>query len=69
MAVHETYTCENCSFEFTDSAELFFYNHDLNIIEEYVPLVSSVGISDGFEIHGLIHESYCKNCEKYIKTF
>lgn len=69
MAVHETYTCKDCSFEFTDQESLFFYNHNLNIIEEYTHLVSTAGISRGSKIQGRIYESYCKHCDKYIETY
>lgn len=69
MAVHETYACNNCLFEFTDGDEYFFYNQDTHEIEEFTHLVSTAGISDCSKIKGHIYESYCKHCNKFIKTF
>lgn len=69
MAVHETYTCQDCGFEFTDGDENFFYNPDTHEIVVFVLLFSTVGISDGSKIKGHIFESYCKHCDKFIKTF
>ena len=69
MAIHETFTCQNCGFEFTDSDEYFFYNQDSHEIVEFVHLFSTVGISDGSKIKGTVIESYCSHCNKFIKTF
>lgn len=69
MAVHETYTCQDCLFEFTDGDENFFYKEDTHEIVEFVHLVSTAGSSRGSKIKGHIYESYCKHCDKFIKTF
>ena len=69
MAVHETYTCQDCLFDFTDGDEIFFYKQDTHEIIDFIHLFSTAGISDGSKIKGSILESYCKECNKFIKTF
>lgn len=69
MGCHETFICQDCGFKYTDDHTFFFYNHDSNEIVEFIHLLSTVGISDGSKIKGSIIESYCKHCNKFIKTF
>lgn len=69
MGCHETFACQDCGFEYTNDHARFFYKHDSKEIIEFILLVSTVGISDGSKIKGTIVESYCKHCNKFIKTF
>ena len=69
MGFHETFTCPDCGFEYTDDHALFFYKHDSKETIEFIHLFSTVGISDGSKIKGTIVESYCKHCNKFIRTF
>lgn len=69
MAVDETFTCKNCGFEVTETDTYFFYNYDNHEIIDFILLFSTAGISDGSKIKGSIFESYCKECNKFIKTF
>lgn len=69
MGCHETFTCQDCGFEYTDDHALFFYKQDSKEIIEFIHLFSTVGISDGSKIKGTIAESYCNHCKKFIRTF
>lgn len=69
MLTQETYTCKDCGFEYTENDELFHYNPKTQRIEIFIFLRSTAGIDENSEIKGKVRKTYCKHCNKYIRTF
>ena len=69
MAIEQIFKCSNCDFEFVDLETEFFYNEESFEVEEYVPLILTMRLSIGSKIRGFVKKSYCKHCDKFIKTF
>ena len=69
MAIHETYTCKNCGFEYTEDGTLFYYDSEKQTTETFLHLFSTIGIADDSEIKGYIHETYCNHCNKFVRTY
>lgn len=69
MASLETYTCNNCDFEYTDEGILFYYDSEKHTTETFIHLLSTVDIAEDSPIKGYIHETYCNHCNKFVRTY
>lgn len=67
MASKIRFNCESCNFQFTDSNSIFYFN-ELGIVEETLNMTSSKKMSES-PLAGFIYESYCPECQEYIKTY
>jgi predicted Zn-ribbon and HTH transcriptional regulator len=69
MAIIETYTCEDCGFKYTENGTSFFYDAETQTTRNYMMLFSTVELDADSEIKGEVQETYCKHCDKYIRTY
>lgn len=69
MAIIETYTCKECGFEYTEKGTSFFYDKETQTTRDYMLLFSTTELDADSEIKGEVQETYCKHCNKYIRTY
>lgn len=69
MAIIETYTCKDCGFEYTEEGRSFFYDQETQTTRDYMLLFSTSELDGNSEIKGEVQETYCKHCNKYIRTY
>lgn len=69
MGVIENYACDNCGFKISIDLRAFFYDSELKETIDYTigPLTRNLG--KNAQIKGFVHETYCWNCEKFIKIY
>lgn len=69
MSFEDIYSCEDCDFKISQETELFFYNSDLKQTIDYVLIMSTAGMSEGFKTKGFVNRSYCKCCDRFVKVY
>lgn len=60
MGHQETYTYQDCGFEFTEWDRNFFHDYNTNETVDYIHLFFQQLESDDSNINRFISESYCK---------
>lgn len=65
----DRYKCDECGFELEDWSVHFFYDSKLKVTRDYVLVFKTVGLSKGSKIKGYVDETYCWNCEKFVRIY
>lgn len=64
----KNYKCENCGFKFNSHFWDFYFDENNNETVEFLRFFQE-GLDNHSRIKGTIIESYCKHCNKFIKTY
>ena len=68
MAIIRGYECMNCHLELVDDERLFFYDESTKQTVDFIVLMTTVGMDKESKIKGCVHETYCADCDKYLKS-
>ena len=69
MAIIRGYECMNCHLELVDDGRLFFYDESTKQTVDFIVLMNTVGMDEGSKIKGRVHETYCADCDKYLRVY
>ena len=63
------YKCNSCDFKFKEENKEFYVNEDLTEFKEEMCLFLTFKEIAKSPINGLVHITYCDNCDMFIKTY
>ena len=70
MGSETYYTCLNCGFEHVSGGkDNFFFDEESNKVKEYMLLMRTAEWLPEYNIGGYIEATYCKSCQKKVKTY
>ncbi|WP_405265364.1 hypothetical protein [Methanobrevibacter sp.] len=69
MAHVTEYTCNSCGLELVDDGRAFVWNEETGRTEDFLILMSTCQKFYGAEITGNVSETYCRECERYVKVY
>lgn len=69
MGHQETYTCQDCGFEFTEGDRNFFHDYNTNETVDYIHLFFNNWNLTILILIGLFPNHIAKYCDKFIKSF
>jgi len=69
MAHVTEYTCNDCGLELVNDGRAFVWNEETDMTEDFLILMSTYQKFYGAEITGNVSETYCRECERYVKAY
>lgn len=69
MAVVTDYKCSGCGLELTDDGRVFIWDDETNETKDFLILMSTHQLLWGAKISGKVSETFCKECDRYVKVY
>ena len=69
MAFVTEYTCNGCGLELVSEDRMFRWDGESGMTEDFLLLMNICQKLNGAEIIGDVSETYCRDCEKYVKVY